>query len=250
MRTKLLVIFAALAVCAAASKAFAADPKVMDKIICAIENNTITIEEMEVEKSILQKAHDSLMFPGQEDKITNTQVMEELISRRLFLNTATRMGFSSVDSKIVDEALDAFRKAFSSPKEYEEFLHRNELKDSATATGKDGNGENAMDVDYRFRNVAIVKKFVAKKLDLEVKIGIETQFPEKRDQLAAQYPGLSEDDLKKKFEKDLHDQKLLEWVWNLTERTKVIILADEYRTDIENYFGQKLVKDSTKKKKR
>ncbi|MCZ7586537.1 MAG: hypothetical protein M5R36_26150 [Deltaproteobacteria bacterium] len=85
-----MILIAALAPSALADK----KPRLyaMDKIICTIGTSTITLEQIELEQTVLAHTRDSMLSPDL--KTMNVeQIFRELVVRELLFDNAIRMGF-------------------------------------------------------------------------------------------------------------------------------------------------------------
>jgi hypothetical protein len=206
----------------------------IDKVICAVDNYAITLEQIEVEKAVLAHSKDCLLFPGQETQLNTEKVLQELVARRLLLSSALRMGFSTVEQKAVDEEMDRFRKAFGAPATYNKFLRRYQLVDKE-APGLDAARnivENGQEIDYRFKNILIVRRFVNKKLELQVRLAMEQK---KAEGGAAAPPGQTAAMPETgSAEQQIYLEKLHEWIRTLAERAKITILDEEYWDEVES----------------
>lgn len=231
--------------------AFSADDAkiiTLDKIICTIDNYAITLEQLGVEKAILSMSEDSLLFRGKEKTLSDNEVLLELVARRLFFNTAVKMGFSNPPEGVVDKAVEDFQNKFPERKNYFSFLNRFQLKDSRIE-GKVKWVENATDIDYRFRILSVAKRFVDKKLELQVKIVAEAKYADQRDLLAAKYPDKNPDEIKALLSGDAYETQLREWLKSVAERAKITVHDEDYRADLYKALDLKIVKEEPRPKK-
>ncbi|MBZ0272102.1 hypothetical protein K8I61_08695 [bacterium] len=214
----------------------------VDKILCEIGNDIITMQQVRQEGSILRRAHDSLLFPGQEDSLNDRQVFLELVVRRLLMNTAVKMGLSTITTEEVDNMTVPFRALFGGAGDYVVFLNEMELKDGTLPDDADQTAEYGIDINYRFRNVFVVKRFVDKKLDLQVRLAMDQQRMENAGPEAAAPAGgetaseaLSPED--KTRRQELYLKLLKEWVRDIASRERITVLDRRYRAVLIDYLG-------------
>ncbi len=205
----------------------------MDKIICAIGPQIITLEEIGVERAILEISGDAMVYPGiTKTALTNQRVLHELVARRILMNAAGRMGFSDVDPKDTEKAMEEFREKFASKQEYREFLKRYQLTDSLDEEQLKQD-ELAGDIVYRFRSIVMVRNFTHKKLDIQVKLSMKSAANETTDPVKSGVQGAASGEAMKENENKLFHKLLLEWLSDLAKRERISIRDEFYRAKLE-----------------
>lgn len=196
-------------------------------MICTIGTQVITLEQIEVEKAILNRSNDSLLFPGRNGDFTVQEVFSELVARALMRQQAVRMGFTDVTVEAIDKRVKAFADSFGDRGAYTKFLRQFQLNDE-DIEGLVPQGELFSDIRYRFRTLEMVQGFVDKKLDLPVKLAVQDEMT--RQGIAAAAEGAVADDpivvdLRRRF----RDEKLREWIRDLASRATVTVTDENYR---------------------
>jgi hypothetical protein len=239
MNSKRFIFVAAMVIFVLSTPSAPAEEKVMtmDMIICAIGPHIITLEQIGVERAILEIAGDAVVYPeATKSAWTNQKVFHELVVRLLLTNVAGRMGFSEVDPKDVEKTLEEFRKKFDSTKAYRDFLKHRQLTDSydETISGKD---EFSGDIVYRFRNIVMVRQFTHKKLDIQVKLSMKTASSDDGLTPDENASGAAPNATPNMREEKLFHKLLLEWVSELAARERISIRDEFYRGKLEKLLG-------------
>lgn len=208
----------------------AAQSLLVDKLLAVMGNSTITAGSVEVEKKIQQYADDSLLYPGQGRQLTNKQVLHELMVRELILGQSVKMGSDEIPEKLLDAALDRFASAFGSPGHYLRFLISIEYADPRFDKKMESNVQwvHFSSMRNRFKKVLLARQFIDRKVGLNIKLVLASRFADQRDQLAAQHPGVSEEELKKILLQQLYQKGVEEWVRDVASRTRIVILDSTY----------------------
>jgi len=240
MNSKRLIFLAVLAVFVWSTQSAPADEKVMtmDMIICAIGPHIITLEQIGVERAILEIAGDAVVYPeATKSAWTNQKVFHELVVRLLLTNAAGRMGFSEVDPKDIEKTLEEFRKKFDSTKAYRDFLRRYQLTDSQDETISDKD-EFAGDIVYRFRNIVMVRQFTHKKLDIQVKLSLKSASSDDQPRADESASGAAPNVALNMREQKLFHKLLFEWVSELAARERISIRDEFYRAKLEKLLDR------------
>ncbi|MCC6158140.1 MAG: hypothetical protein IT350_08800 [Deltaproteobacteria bacterium] len=222
-----------------AGGALAADKKpslvTLDKLICTLGNSAVTLEQIEVERTLLAHSRDSLLFPGREESLGVEEIFLELFTRNLLRFQTVRMGFTDVDPKAVDAAVEATRRSFGSEAEYRKFLIKFQLNDESIE-GLVPNGEVFADIRGRFRTTVMVHQFVDKKLDLQVRLATQDALAQQGFDPATSDPN-SDDEAVKTVREQIRQQKLREWIRDLAARTTITITDENYRPAINAFLS-------------
>lgn len=200
----------------------------IDSLAATVDNETISIEDVQVDLDILSrtKIWFSQELPPAEP--TEKDAFHEMIARALLYAQARKMGFTEVPDEELQQSLEQFRGTFPSPAAYLKWLDINNLRD-------DDLQQTARDVkEFRsihkcFYRCLIIQQYLRKKIDIQVKLGLNTYLSEHGDELLNANPQATEDEIKALAEKALYAQKLRDHLAELRERSTTVILRDRYR---------------------
>jgi hypothetical protein len=207
-----------------------AEKLLVDKILVYLEKDTITATDVEVEKAIVKYSTDSLLFPGKEAEMTDREVLKDLLVRELLFGQAVKLGLPQPDEKEMEARLNELASKFPSEAAYLDFCKKMEV--SAPRFDKKMAEVSAWrhyrSIERRTRKVIMIEKVVAKKVGLQVKLTLSTEFAAQRDDLAKQTPGLSEQEYKDRLEKELFQKALSTWIKDVLSRSEIRILERTY----------------------
>lgn len=212
----------------------------VDSILAIVDINHITAENVAAEKKILKISGDSLLFPGQETELTNQQVFRELVVREIIFNQVTKMGFDTIPDEELQKIVGNFAEKFPGKDAYVKFLGSIEFSDTAVDDlgVKIVGWDQFKPIHMRFRTNVMVKRFSQKKVGLQVDLGLNSEFEEKGEELALKYPGKDQAALKEILKKEMFQQRLSDYIKDLSSRTDINVLDKNYKTvlkDLVNY---------------
>ncbi|MCL4233646.1 MAG: hypothetical protein KJ042_03905 [Deltaproteobacteria bacterium] len=176
-----------------------------------------------------------MLYPGREESLSVEETFLELFTRSLLRFQSVRMGFTDVDPKAVDEAVEATRKAFGSDAAYRKFLIQYQLDDESIE-GLVPKGEVFADIRGRFRTTVMVRQFVDKKLDLQVRLATQDALAQQGFDPATTDPA-SDDEAVKVVRERIRQEKLREWIRDLASRTTITITDENYRPAINAFLS-------------
>ena len=202
----------------------------VDKLLAMVGINTITAQDVEVEKKILKLAEDSLLYPGQESTLTNKMVFKELLVQDLLYQSAIKIGLDQVDEDSIKFSMKAFANRFDNEDDHLLFLISLELSDPKFDKRMGGSTEwvHYTPISKRFRKMFVAKGFIDKKIRLQVRLTLQARFKEEKAKLAAENPGLDDDALKIILEQKMIQEGLKIWLKDIKERTTITILVKDY----------------------
>jgi len=229
MRQALMTASVALVLLMMAAGAQAAEKtELLDSIIATIDNDIITLEQVELEADILQRTKYWLTFATPPDKLDPKLVFNEIVARTLLYNQARKMGFADVPEDQVEKALNGLRLTFASPEDYHLWLEKNELRDPASPS-KNISGKYYTPIKKRFLQQVTIHQYLNKKIGIQVKLGVHTYLQEHEAELKNEYPAATPGELEKIAEQKIYNDKLLAHIQELRDGSHLIILRDRFK---------------------
>ncbi|NLH49119.1 MAG: hypothetical protein GX444_11000 [Myxococcales bacterium] len=227
-RALLILLIVSLA---GASPAFAKKKKsagvMVDSLVATVDNETISIEDVQVERDILSRTNIWFSQPQPPANPTEKDAFNEMITRSLLYNQARKMGFTEVPDDELETMLEKFRATFTSREEYTTWLENYDLRDEdVKQTAKDL--KEFRSIHRCFFRCLIIEKYLTKKIDIQVKLGLPTYLADHEAELRQKNPQATAEELKSLAEKELYNQKLKDHIAELKSRSNVVILRDRY----------------------
>ena len=224
--TRRLVVLIGVLIAVWCSVALGAEKLLVDKILATIETEPISALDVEVEDSILKVAKDSMLYPGQEANLTTEQVFNELFVRNLLYRQVIKLGLDKISDDRLVEIMKEFQNKVGSEKAYIQFLLQIEMKDERLDEQMKGNVEwqNFQSIARRFKQIALVKELVDKKIAMQVRLSLDVKWQEEEGRLRSEHPGMSDEELKKTLQTALFQERLSDYIRDVKNRTRVLIL--------------------------
>lgn len=184
-----LFVLLALATAATALLPPPAPAELMDHIAAAVNNDVITASELADAVALNER----LGTPGTDRRTLESETLEGLITRRLLVQEARRLGFVEVSDQDASAEVDKVRARFASNEAFADFLRALDMTERELAVML---GERIL-----------VEKFIDKKLGLFVRVTraeAEAYFKLH----AAEYEGRNFPDVQKSIVAILTDRKV------------------------------------------
>ncbi len=226
MKTRWAVLFFLLAL-TIAMPATAKKPVMVDSLAATVDNETITIEDIEVEKEILRRTKIWFSFAEPPAQVTDKHAFREVISRKLLYIQARKMGFADVPPEAVENAVAQFRKTFAGTQDYRSWLEKYEYRDPSMKQEAKDLARYRL-IAKRFYRRLVIGNYLRKKIDVQVKLGLNGYIEEHGADLRRETPGASEEELHEVARQTLYFERLSEHIAELQDRSNVVIIRDRY----------------------
>lgn len=220
-----LAIF--LAAVLATSAVAAQKPAMIDSLVATVGNETVSIEDVGLELEVLKHTKTWFAYEAAPENPTEKNAFRELIVGKLLYNQARKMGFGDVPPAEVEQAMEEFRATFATPAEYRAWLDEFELRDPGVKqTGKDL--DRYQPLAKRFYRRIVIDKYLEKKIDVQVKLGLTSYVEEHRTDLLKEAPGATDEQLREMARNRLRCDRLCDHIDELEKRGNVVVLRERF----------------------
>jgi hypothetical protein len=202
-------------------------PVMVDSLVATVGNETVTIEDVHIAREILVRTKTWFSFAEPPVNPSLKLAFRERVSRKLLYAQARKMGFADVSEKNVLAEVAKFRQTFGSKTEYREWLTKYELRDPEVAMDTPDLPRYYPITKWFYRRLAI-SAYLAKKIEVQVRLGIGEYVETNKADLLKMAPGADEEKLKELAHDELFFKRLKDHLVELEQRNQVVILRDEY----------------------
>ncbi|HPM77807.1 MAG TPA: hypothetical protein PK961_11985 [bacterium] len=222
------ILLALLAVWAGVSAA--KDNSVMvDSIVATLENEIITLEDIRVERIMLERTKVWFSQAEPPARLTDQEVFQEILAAKLLYLQARKMGFGEVSGKKVAGEMKTFRESFGSEKAYKRWLLQYELRDDGVPIPENVSYKYFRPIARTMQRRLAIEQYLEKKIGIQVKLSLNSYFAEHEEELAQKYPDADEAELEKIAERDIYNQKLQDHIAEIRARAQLVILRDNFQ---------------------
>jgi|GEM_PF-4857265 len=213
-----------------AGAATAKDNSVMvDSIVATLENEIITLEDVRVERIMLQRTKVWFSQAEPPERPTDQQVFHEILACKLLYLQARKMGFGEVSEKKVAGELRAFRESFGGEKAYKQWLLQYELRDDEVPIPENVSYKYFRPIARNIQRRLAIEQYLEKKIGIQVKLSLNSYFAEHEEELAQKHPDADESELEKIAEREIYNQKLQDHIAEIRARAQLVILRDNFQ---------------------
>jgi len=222
------ILLALLAVWAGASAA--KDNSIMvDSIVATLENEIITLEDIRVERTMLERTKVWFSQAEPPARPPDQEVFQEILAAKLLYLQARKMGFGEVSEKKVAGEMKMFRESFGSEKAYKRWLLQYELRDDGVPIPENVSYKYFRPIARTMQRRLAIEQYLEKKIGIQVKLSLNSYFAEHEEELAQKYPDADEAELEKIAERVIYNQKLQDHIAEIRARAQLVILRDNFQ---------------------
>jgi len=205
------------------------ESEMIDSIAATVENETITLEDVRLEKDLLKRTGVWFSRTKPETTPTDKMVFEEIMVRILLYHQARKMGFSDVPPARLAARMKSFRTSFGNEESYREWLLKMEYRDEAVPIPDNIDYQLYRSISKRFFRELAIEQYLEKKIGIQVKLALADYLEEEGESLRTEHPGASEEDLEQHAREAIYRKKLDQHINELKKRARIIILRELFR---------------------
>jgi len=207
---------------------------VVDEILAYVESKTLTLQDIRSEKLFMAVTGKAIIYtPEQVVSILKDQdidnsdqaVFEDLMARMLIYTQAEKLKVTQNIPPTTEEEIEGMKAEIKAAGyDYLEFCNLVDTTDSVSARQYKLGKFRSME-QYLFR-WKVVEELIKRRIELMVKMTLDTMYSEKRNEIAAKYPGKSDAELKEIFKVRIEKERLKTWIQELRDRSNIVIVRE------------------------
>ena len=201
----------------------------VDSIIATLNNEIITLEDLRVERVILQRT--GVWFSQAEPpaRPTDKEIFREILACRMLYLQARKMGFGEVPENKIESKLRTFRESFGSETAYKNWLLQYELRDDSVLIPENVSYKYYRPIARRIYRWLAIEQYLVKKIGIQVKLSLNSYFAEHEAELKQKHPDATPEELKTIAGREIYNSKLQDHIAEIRARAQLVILRDKFQ---------------------